>query len=398
MFQLPVHLKEAFKNFPDLKEKYSDYSSLTTGSLHYLTYAGLTGHGMLYVMFFMFTTTAKLIRKIRFETFIHTHHLYVLFYTFLFLHSFGCFFRSPGGECKGYNTKYYIAPVFLFFLIDRMIRVYRSREDTHISDVIIHAGKVVELRFEKPSMIYNPGQYLYINIPEISKFQWHPFTISSTPQEGFISVHIKVVGDWTGALYNIVNSSKNQFPSIRVDGPFGAPAQDLFRYETSVLVSAGIGVTPSAGLLKSVWYAYMRKAPMKLKKLHLIWVCRDMQDIACFQSLLYTMEENIPASFVDSQIYLTGKLGSTDIANIMYNESNDKFDQITQLRSKTLFGRPQWEKIFESIKDEINPVKKKNEVGIFFCGPPVMGEALKKQANRSSTKFCKFIIHEENFE
>lgn len=50
---------------------------------------------------------------------------------------------------------------------------------------------------KKPSMKYKPGQYLFLNCPDVSRLEWHPFTISSAPEEDFVSVHIRVVGDWT---------------------------------------------------------------------------------------------------------------------------------------------------------------------------------------------------------
>jgi NADPH oxidase len=49
-------------------------------------------------------------------------------------------------------------------------------------------------------MKYKAGQWLFLNCPEVSKFQWHPFTISSAPEDPFISVHIRQVGDFTRAL------------------------------------------------------------------------------------------------------------------------------------------------------------------------------------------------------
>jgi NADPH oxidase len=36
--------------------------------------------------------------------------------------------------------------------------------------------------------------------PDVSKFQWHPFTISSAPDDPYISVHVREVGDFTEAL------------------------------------------------------------------------------------------------------------------------------------------------------------------------------------------------------
>lgn len=41
---------------------------------------------------------------------------------------------------------------------------------------------------------------------------------------------------------------------VAVDGPFGTASEDVFRYEVVMLVGAGIGVTPFASILKSVWY------------------------------------------------------------------------------------------------------------------------------------------------
>lgn len=52
-----------------------------------------------------------------------------------------------------------------------------------------------------------------------------------------------------------------------MDGPFGTASEDVFSYETVMLVGAGIGVTPFASVLKSVWYKYCHDATnLKLKK------------------------------------------------------------------------------------------------------------------------------------
>lgn len=55
------------------------------------------------------------------------------------------------------------------------------------------------------------GQYCYINIPRISRLEWHPFTISSAPVDIVTTHHIKVMGgydpesstqdQWTAKLY-----------------------------------------------------------------------------------------------------------------------------------------------------------------------------------------------------
>ena len=43
---------------------------------------------------------------------------------------------------------------------------------------------------------------MFVQIPALAKYEWHPFTISSTPeQQGFIWLHIRSVGTWTNKLY-----------------------------------------------------------------------------------------------------------------------------------------------------------------------------------------------------
>jgi NADPH oxidase 1 len=36
----------------------------------------------------------------------------------------------------------------------------------------------MELRIVKPSFKYVAGQWLFLQVPEISKFQWHPVSLS----------------------------------------------------------------------------------------------------------------------------------------------------------------------------------------------------------------------------
>lgn len=100
----------------------------------------------------------------------------------------------------------------------------------------------------------------------------HPFTISSAPSDPYISVHVRQAGDFTKQLgerlgctsslassltaqakkgvekdrygessfVDVTGASAN-LPAIRIDGPFGAPAEDVFKSEVAVLIGTGIG-------------------------------------------------------------------------------------------------------------------------------------------------------------
>jgi NADPH oxidase len=49
-----------------------------------------------------------------------------------------------------------------------------------------------------------------------------------------------------------VTSMVASLPALRVDGPYGAPAEDVFESEVAVLIGTGIGVTPWASVLKHI--------------------------------------------------------------------------------------------------------------------------------------------------
>lgn len=36
----------------------------------------------------------------------------------------------------------------------------------------------MELRIVKPSFKYKAGQWLFLQVPEVSRFQWHPVRVS----------------------------------------------------------------------------------------------------------------------------------------------------------------------------------------------------------------------------
>lgn len=48
---------------------------------------------------------------------------------------------------------------------------------------------------------------------------------------------------------------------LAVDGPFGAALTNVFHYPVSVCIAAGIGVTPFAAVLKSLWYRCREPQP-----------------------------------------------------------------------------------------------------------------------------------------
>jgi dual oxidase len=81
---------------------------------------------------------------------------------------------------------------------------------------------------------YKAGQYVFVQVPQISRWQWHPFTVS-TCINNRMQVHIKADGDWTNELRDLASNGDKFKIKIGLDGPFGAPAQRFYDFEYSMV-------------------------------------------------------------------------------------------------------------------------------------------------------------------
>lgn len=66
----------------------------------------------------------------------------------------------------------------VIWIYERILREVRSRHVTYISKVIQHPSNVMELQIKKEKTTTRAGQYIFLSCPEVSYFQWHPFTLT----------------------------------------------------------------------------------------------------------------------------------------------------------------------------------------------------------------------------
>ncbi|KAI9221431.1 ferric reductase NAD binding domain-containing protein [Blastocladiella britannica] len=388
----------------------------TTHSAEWYAYVsgpGLTGQVATVALFLMATSAAESVRRAHHEIFWYTHHLFLLYFASLLPHGAYCFVKAdkpPLCAVGGNFWKYFVGGGALYAL-ERLGRELRARRDTTVSKVIYHPGKVLELQIQKPSAPMRAGQYIWLYCPAVSPFQWHPFTLTSAPQEGFLSVHVRIVGDWTTELamkcgVTFSDSDKTMqprigsntgLPTIMIDGPYGAASEDWMNFEAIMLVGAGIGVTPFASILKSIYFMKQQNDPRiaKLRKVHFVWVCRDIAAFEWFQSLLLLIEREFP-DLVEIHTYLTGALKPDQINNVMIHDMSAPSDALTGLQSFTYYGRPSWDAIFTGLKVSHPDI----DFGVFFCGPKVLSETLHIMCNKhtdSGDVGVRFYYNKENF-
>ncbi|KAF9513876.1 hypothetical protein BS47DRAFT_1295638 [Hydnum rufescens UP504] len=421
--------------------------------IHYEQAGGITGHFMLLCMILMYSTAHHKIRTQCFEAFWYTHHLAFFFIVALYTHATGCFVRDSAkpdytsffpyystDHCLGYESwRFIIWPGILYFG-ERVYREIRGRQPTTLERVLVHPSGAMEFRIQKPSFKYMAGQWLFIQIPDVSAFQWHPFTITSAPEDPYVSIHIRQVGDWTQAVgervgagpsvmasltktamagiekvnddlgrgdFVEVNSSNwGTLPLVRIDGPYGGPTEDVFNVEVAVLIGAGIGVTPFASILKHIWYRQRKGNLGSLRRVEFIWIVRDAPSFGWFQSLLSEVEAaQTDPNFLRMSVYLTSKLDESTLWNIAVNDPGADFDPMTLLRSRTLYGRPDWKSIYSHLRTAIEleqylPGREsslKTSVGTFFCGPSSLAKIVRRQALATTTETIEFTFAKEHF-
>jgi len=300
---------------------------------------GLTGEIIVLAMFIIYCGAHEKVKRAHYETFWNTHHTFIVFFFALFFHG------SVFWQWALFTTVPYA--------FDRLvIRIfYRGTKPFALARVFFWGkpGKpdVVTLQFEnsmsdkgKKPCDYMEGHYLYLQCPHIegkNKLlpQWHPFTISSAPDEPVLEVNIRVnpsVHSWTNKmcqylmLFDPEETGAVEFvsrntttggttlgkvmgpdgkPFFHVDAPHGAPSQHVFCYDTAIIVGAGIGVTPCSSIMRGV-INYRWKKGFSPNTLYFFWVAR-LTDLVYFKWLLVMLPELKAKELVHNEYYAGDK-------------------------------------------------------------------------------------------
>ncbi|XP_022109398.1 NADPH oxidase 5-like isoform X2 [Acanthaster planci] len=194
-----VHINGHVFNFLDMSLGATNYTlveylfTVTPGIGWVAGTASITGHALTVILLIIFVFSFSFIRRRGyFQVFHMTHQFSILFWILLILHAttFWMWFILPG----------------TLYAIERFLRlklVRRARDGrTFIKKAVVLPANVTLLIIPRPPKLrFHPGEYVHINIPQIAKNEWHPFTISSAPeQKAFITLHIRAIGNWTKRL------------------------------------------------------------------------------------------------------------------------------------------------------------------------------------------------------
>ena len=91
-----------------------------------------------------------------------------------------------------------------------------------------------------------------------------------------------------------------------------------------MLVGAGIGVTPFASVLKSLYYRITEEGSgLVLKKLYFVWICPETYAFEWFANLFQELEQQLHDKGIDdfltSWIYLTRGWKDNQVSFLFYS-------------------------------------------------------------------------------
>nr|XP_033776119.1 dual oxidase 1-like [Geotrypetes seraphini] len=363
------------------------------------TIPGMTGILLLSVLAIMYVFASHYFRRISFRGFWLTHHLYVLLYILIILHGSCALIQEP----RFYV--YFLIPAIIY-VSDSLISLNRKKKEISIIKAELLPSGVTHLRFQRPNDFdYKSGQWVKIACLALGTTEYHPFTLTTAPHEDSLSLHIRAVGPWTTRLRELYSPENvaelGGYPKIYLDGPFGEGHQEWNKFDVSVLVGGGIGVTPFASILKDLVFKSSVNSKITCKKIYFIWVTRTQRQFEWLADIIREVEENDKNDLVSVHIYITQLAEKFDLRTTMLYICERHFQKVlnkslfTGLRSITHFGRPPFVPFFNSLQ-EVHPEVQK--IGVFSCGPPGMTKNVEKacqQLNKQDQ--AHFAHHFENF-
>ncbi|KAL2569554.1 hypothetical protein AAZV13_18G134500 [Glycine max] len=418
---------------------------------------GVTGILMVLLMAFIFTLATHYFRKsvvklplslhrlAGFNAFWYAHHLLIVVYILLIIHGYFLFLTK---EWDKKTTWMYLVVPLVLYAFERIHPFFRGKDHrVSIIKAIIYTGNVLALYMTKPQGFkYKSGMYIFVKCPDISSFEWHPFSITSAPGDDYLSVHIRTLGDWTTELknkftqvcephsaqprkgnlmrmetrapssnYNHSSNSSIRYPKILIKGPYGAPAQSYKNYDVLMLIGLGIGATPMISILKDMLNNMKSESPKEdsdhsyhlddqIKKgperAYFYWVTREQSSFEWFKGVMDDIADYDHDNIIEMHNYLTsvyeeGDARSALIAMIQkLQHAKNGVDVVSESRIRTHFARPNWKKVFTQLAN----AHQSSRIGVFYCGSPTLTKTLKELCLEFSlNSSTRFQFHKENF-
>ncbi|EGF78713.1 hypothetical protein BATDEDRAFT_90468 [Batrachochytrium dendrobatidis JAM81] len=360
--------------------------------------------GSLFGLVFL-TSAIPLVRRISFELFYWIHILsYPTVLVLLYFHTA----QSPQ----------FFIPGAVLYGLDRILRIVRALRPANIVDSCAVDNDMIRLTLFQPSFLgkmekARAGQFVFIKIPDITPYEWHPFSIispeidfaaknqqetaqsielleanseigsrlsdDSTPSQRetlkpeLCELAIRKKGFFTKELHQFISSRRAL--SVFVDGPYGRAFDGVMDRDTVLLVAGGIGITPLLSILRTIMHRNQHALTGDRKQVGLVWVTRNPDHFNWFTA------ELTKAVSCGIQVHLH--------ATCTYQELTQK---TRSLPASVEYCKPDILSLMQGLQHRPN-----HNVSVAVCGPQSLVLSVEQAARRATSSDGMFVVFSETF-
>ncbi|XP_058116475.1 NADPH oxidase 4-like [Anopheles ziemanni] len=404
--------------------------------LLFTTPTGFSGCIMLLTLFAIAFLARRSVRDRFYNSFLTTHHLFLVFYGLMFYHPLSNIIKHQTNTDKhriacdlldnvtlhsnedlmvlceeppkfgvGFKRAW-IWPLvgLLVYLVDLSYRHLTSHSDRYRVTMVqsyTMAGRAVHLRLQflrKSTVKVRPGQYVLLQCPSISALEWHPFTITELPTDtsNNLTLTIKVRGDWTEELYERIGQREHARRNVGemdpygrmnflLDGPYPSVMSSMLDYKRILFIGAGIGITPFVTIMRLLLSSNI-EYPVRV---HLVWIARSMESFLWFTDEIARLQEKLWRQNKPDRFWV--KLYWTQ--NFDENLLVECFGDMPSIISRMHKGRPNWDDIFI----DLVTLYPKKSVSVFSCGPKELTKEIRAKCKEYSKHGCNLNYFHEGF-
>ncbi|KXS13803.1 hypothetical protein M427DRAFT_363728 [Gonapodya prolifera JEL478] len=173
---------------------------------------------------------------------------------------------------------YFAIPALLLYAVDLALRFGAWFTLTPVTTVSHEESgyKVVTVPFTKPVL---PGQFMRVVVPAASRWEAHPWSVTSTTPGSvkFLVGPVKGKNEWTERVFQYLESTKSGgSASVSLQGPYGNPvlfATEEQRHDAYVFLVAGSGVSPAIAAIEHLLNRFFEDGSLQSAhgKIQLVW-------------------------------------------------------------------------------------------------------------------------------
>ncbi|KAJ3401147.1 ferric/cupric-chelate reductase [Chytriomyces hyalinus] len=311
-------------------------ANATWGNMSFLYITGVVSFVFLAVVV---VTSLSYVRRKAYNLFYLTHFLIFVSILFAYLHASMCIF--------------YMIPGLCMYAIDGTMRLASRFSPSYIQAVTIEECGLLSVTVStKSADAARPGQFMRVNIPSVSKLEFHPWSIvkSSKDTVSFLfAPHSSCEKEWSSRVAAAVKGTAALNTVVHLQGPFGkemALLKDADGMDAIVFYVAGTGIAACIAAVDEL----LETATSSVPAIHVFWSTRNTN----MSSLSWVQKWS--AEKVSKRVNL-----------VMFQTCDEQAWLMADTESAALNHRPELKSLLNKhvALQEFGSM----ELGVFVCGP-----------------------------